>query len=409
MRDAATAATRKKAYEEIAAALCERNSQITAVDVERQWKNLKVRLHSPSTIVLCASNLQDTYQKVLKKRPHVSDGTPHASPRWRFFRALTFIDQDEAIARKFDLRREMAAVRREHEIRTSPSLPSTVATRQQQQQQRQSVATTPTAVFINLANVNSGDSDGASGVGGCMLTPDVATTTTAMTTTAAATMMQRPSLRTTPQMSVGVAGVIQTSAAAAAAAAATVTKPTASLTRLKRGHDSGDLLYVRHTPIAPPSQPPPSTHYAAASAAAAAAAAVAPTASLLTTIGNSSIIRSAKHDTLTPTSATTPFGCSSSSPIDDEYLSFCKSRATHHTIARMLPKFDLGLSLVHSLKAIGQYDKFEFYKIQKTFRDTIFDAQTRIHSTTLAAVADSAAIAAVASAGAIVNDNGEPR
>jgi hypothetical protein len=75
-------------------------------------------VEKPKGLEFCLSsinveNLQDTYVKIRKKQPAPENGN-QSLPRWRFYRLLQFIDQDETVSRSFDFNKELAAVQNEH-------------------------------------------------------------------------------------------------------------------------------------------------------------------------------------------------------------------------------------------------------------------------------------------------------
>ncbi|KAI1731452.1 alcohol dehydrogenase transcription factor myb/SANT-like domain-containing protein [Ditylenchus destructor] len=74
-REPASMAQRKESFEDIAEALKSLDSSLTGGAVEKQWKNLK-----------------DTYNKV-KKKLVLNENGPNATPKWRFYHSMLFIDQ----------------------------------------------------------------------------------------------------------------------------------------------------------------------------------------------------------------------------------------------------------------------------------------------------------------------------
>ncbi|CAD5209718.1 unnamed protein product [Bursaphelenchus xylophilus] len=87
---------RRRAYNEIASKIGNQENGLKAVDVERQWKNLK-----------------DTYIKLKKKVITDDDGTL-LIPKWKFFRCLAFIDNEDLEC--FNIEEEIKLARREHGI-----------------------------------------------------------------------------------------------------------------------------------------------------------------------------------------------------------------------------------------------------------------------------------------------------
>ncbi|CAD5206685.1 unnamed protein product [Bursaphelenchus okinawaensis] len=87
---------RRRAYSEIAFKIGNQENGLKAADVERQWKNLK-----------------DTYIK-LKKKVTTDEQGNLLIPKWKFFRCLAFIDNEDLEC--FNIMEEIAFARKEHGI-----------------------------------------------------------------------------------------------------------------------------------------------------------------------------------------------------------------------------------------------------------------------------------------------------